>query len=156
MGTGVDREQGKPAEGSSMEVFYDGACSLCTREMRVLERRDRRGRIRWVDASAPGFDAAAAGLSREALMERIHARLPDGEVVEGVEVFRRIHALLGRGWLVAPTRLPGVRQLLDLAYRLVARNRRTLGGACGYEPPGAARVTRGAGPPPSAPAPSSR
>jgi predicted DCC family thiol-disulfide oxidoreductase YuxK len=123
MGSGVDRAPDRPAQGGPLEVYYDGACPLCTREMQALRRRDRRGRIRWVDFTAPGFDAAAAGLSSQALADRIHARLPDGAVVEGVEVFRRIGARLGLGWLVAPSRLPGVRQLLDLAYRLIARNR---------------------------------
>jgi len=37
---------------------------------------------------------------------------------------------LGLGILVAPTRLPGVRQLLDVAYRWFARNRLRLTGRC--------------------------
>lgn len=50
-------------------------------------------------------------------MREIHGRLPSGEYVKGVEVFRQIYQRIGLGGLVAPTRLPGVRQLLDLAYR---------------------------------------
>ena len=30
-----------------VEVFYDGDCPLCTREIRLLRRLDRRGRIRF-------------------------------------------------------------------------------------------------------------
>ncbi|GEJ58937.1 thiol-disulfide oxidoreductase DCC family protein [Anaeromyxobacter diazotrophicus] len=129
---------------SEIEVFYDGACPVCSREMAAVRRRDRRGRIRFADFTAEGFDPAAVGVTREALMDRIHARLPDGSLVEGVEVFRRIYAAIGFGPLVALTRLPGVAHLLDVGYRLFARNRLRLtgrchDGACELPPPPASR-----------------
>jgi len=95
-----------------------------------IRRLDRRHRIRFVDIAAPNFDAGATGVTYAALMDRIHGRLPDGCMVEGVEVFRRIYAALGFGPLVALTRLPGIRQMLDLAYRWFARNRMRLTGRC--------------------------
>src|SRR5687767_5306428 len=95
-----------------IEVFFDGACPLCLREIRMLQGLDRRRqRIRFVDIAADGFDAASVGLTWQALMERIHGRLPDGTLVDGVEVFRRLYAAVGFGPVVALTRLPGVRQL---------------------------------------------
>lgn len=114
-----------------IEVFYDGACPLCMREIRMLQGRDRRRRIRFVDIAADGRDATSVGLSWEALMDRIHGRLPNGTVVEGVEVFRRLYAAVGFGPLVALTRLPGIRQLLDVAYHTFAKNRLRLTGRCG-------------------------
>lgn len=114
----------------AVEAFHDGDCPLCAREVALLRRLDRRGRIRFVDIAAPGFDPAPLGRTREELMDRMHARLPDGRWVEGVEVFRRLYAAVGLGLLVAPTRLPGVSHLLDLAYRAFARNRLRLTGRC--------------------------
>jgi predicted DCC family thiol-disulfide oxidoreductase YuxK len=116
-----------------IEAYYDGGCPLCVREVRLLRRLDRRGRIRFVDISAPGFDAASVGVRWETLMDRIHGRLPDGTLVEGVEVFRRLYTAVGFGALVALTRLPGVRQLLDIAYCWFARNRLRLSGTCTNE-----------------------
>jgi predicted DCC family thiol-disulfide oxidoreductase YuxK len=113
-----------------VEVFYDGHCPLCMREIRLLRRLDRRNRIRFTDVAAPGFDARSVGVTWEALMDRIHGRLPDGRLVEGVEVFRRLYAAVGFGPVVAITRLPGVAHLLDLAYRWFARNRLRLTGRC--------------------------
>jgi len=113
-----------------LEAYFDGACPLCVREVRLLRRMDRRGRVRFVDIAAPGFDAAAVGIPWESLMDRIHARLPDGQIVEGVEVFRRVYGALGWPRAVALTRLPGLSQALDLAYRLFARNRLRLTGRC--------------------------
>ena len=113
-----------------LEAYFDGACPLCVREVRLLRRMDRRGRVRFVDIAAPGFDAAAVGIPWESLMDRIHARLPDGQIVEGVEVFRRVYGALGWPRAVALTRLPVLSQALDLAYRLFARNRLRLTGRC--------------------------
>ena len=113
-----------------VEVFYDGACPLCMREIRMLRRRDHSARIRFTDIAAEGFDAAAVGLTWEALMERIHGRLPDGTLIEGVEVFRRLYAAVGFGALVTLSRAPGVSQLLALAYRIFAKNRLRLTGRC--------------------------
>lgn len=119
-----------PSRPFEIEVFYDGACPLCMREIRMLQGRDRKQHIRFVDIAADGFDAASVGLTWETLMDRIHGRLPDGTLVEGVEVFRRLYAAVGFEPLVALTRLPGVSQLLDLAYPAFAKNRLRLTGRC--------------------------
>ena len=79
-----------------IEVFYDGACPLCVREIRLLRRLDRRrGRIRFTDIAAEGFEPGSVGLTMDTLMARIYGRLPDGTLVEGVEVFRRLYAAVG-------------------------------------------------------------
>jgi predicted DCC family thiol-disulfide oxidoreductase YuxK len=107
-----------------IRVLYDGECPLCAREIRFLEGLDRRrGRIQFEDIADPSFDASHYGLGQSDLMARIHAALPDGTLVEGMEVFRRAYAAVGLGWLLAPTAWPGLRSLADAGYRLFARNR---------------------------------
>lgn len=113
-----------------VEVFYDGECPLCMREIDMLRRRDTEHRIVFSDIAAPGFDALSIGLDYAALMKRIHARLPNGEIIEGVEVFRRLYTAIGFGPIVSATRLPGVSHALDLAYRVFAKNRLRLTGRC--------------------------
>ena len=114
-----------------VEVFFDGDCPLCVREIRFLKRRDRQHRIGFIDIAAEEFDASVFGLTQRDFMERIRARLADGSMIEGVEVFRRLYAAVGFGWLVWCTRLPGVSQLLDVCYSWFARNRLRLTGRCG-------------------------
>lgn len=114
----------------TFEVYYDGACPLCMREIRFLRAIDRRGRILFTDIAAPGFDAAKTGYTWDELMDRIRGRLADGTPVEGVEVFRQLYGAVGLAPLVALTRLPGVRQLLDVAYEKFAKNRLRLTGRC--------------------------
>lgn len=112
-----------------IRVFFDADCPLCSREIEAIRRLDRgRGRVDLVDLSAASFDASAYGLEQAAIEARIHGTLPDGGVVEGVDVFVHIYTALGMGWLVAPARWPGLRTLLDLAYLWFARNRLRLTG----------------------------
>jgi predicted DCC family thiol-disulfide oxidoreductase YuxK len=110
-------------EAFAIKVLYDGECPLCKREIAFLKRRDKCFAIAAEDIAAPGFDPALYGLDHAAVMSRIHGVLPDGTVVEGVEVFRRLYTAIGLGWLVAPTRWPLLRGLFDRAYRVFARNR---------------------------------
>lgn len=116
--------------GKTVEVFYDGDCPLCMREIRMLMRKDRDSRIVFTDIAAPGFDAAALGTTYADLMRRIRGRLPDGRWIEGVEVFRQLYTAIGFGWLVAVTRLPVLSQLMSLGYRAFAANRLRLTGRC--------------------------
>lgn len=113
-----------------VEVFFDGECPLCMREIRMLQRLDRAQRIRFVDIADATFDAESVGVSWAALMDRIHGRLPDGTLIEGVEVFRRLYAAVGFRRIVAWTRLPGISHALELAYTLFAKNRLRLTGRC--------------------------
>ena len=115
----------------SIEVFYDGECPLCMREIRIMSWLDRRSRLRLTDISAAGFDAqASTGKSWDALMAEIHGRLPDGTLVVGLEVFRRMYAAVGLGFLMAPTSWPGLRAVSNAAYTRFARDRLKLTGRC--------------------------
>lgn len=124
------------------EVFFDGECPLCKREIAALQRLDLRHRLQFTDIAAPGFDASSLGVSYQQLMDVIHGRLPDGTVVTGVEVFRQLYAGLGLGFgpLMALTRLPGLSHLLDLGYHLFAKNRLRLTGRCIKDENGACTV----------------
>lgn len=113
-----------------VEVFFDGDCPLCVREIAMLRALDRRGRVRFTDIAAVDFDPRPIGTTYETLMERIHARLPDGRVIEGVEVFRRLYAAVGLGPLVWLSRLPGIAWVLDLVYEVFADNRLRWTGRC--------------------------
>jgi predicted DCC family thiol-disulfide oxidoreductase YuxK len=118
------------SDRTTIEIFFDGECPLCTREIAMVRRLDRNQRIRFTDIAAPGFEPEAIGTTRGALMERIRARLPDGTWIEGVEVFRRMYAAVGFGAFVPLTRLPRVSHALDLGYERFAKNRLRWTGRC--------------------------
>jgi predicted DCC family thiol-disulfide oxidoreductase YuxK len=116
-----------------VEVFFDGDCPLCRREVAWFRRLDRRQRIRFTDLAMDVRAVTESGIPFDQLMAEIHGRMPDGTWIRGVEVFRRMYSAVGWTWLVAPTRWPGLRQCLDWAYRVFARNRLRLTGRCTTE-----------------------
>ena len=113
--------------GWQLKLLYDGDCPFCRREVSWLARRDRSGAVALEDIAAPGFDASRYGLHQKQLEGVIHAQLPNGRLVTGMEVFRRLYAAVGLGWLMAPTGWPILRPVFDWAYRLFARHRVRLG-----------------------------
>ena len=113
-----------------VEVFFDGECPLCRREIDVLAGLDHKQRIRFTDITRPEFDAQRFGLNQADFMDHIRGRLPDGTLIEGVEVFRRLYSAIGLGPLVRLTRVPGISHLLDLGYRWFAKHRLRLTGRC--------------------------
>ncbi len=114
------------------EVFYDGDCPLCVKEIRWLQKRDRQRRqqIQFTDIAAADFDATRLGKTYDQLMAEIHGRTADGRWVQGVEVFRYLYAAAGFPKMVRLSRCLGVRQGLNLGYRVFAKYRTRLTGRC--------------------------
>jgi len=106
-----------------IKMLYDGLCPLCKREVRAIRKHDDRGAIEPVDITADDFDAEAYGLDRQAVHARMHAILPDGTVVTGMEAFRRIYDAMGMGWLWKWTGWPVLRPIFDRLYACFAKFR---------------------------------
>jgi predicted DCC family thiol-disulfide oxidoreductase YuxK len=112
-----------------IKILVDEGCPLCRREAALWCRLDRgRNRVAMENIAAPGFDPSLYGLTYRDVMGEIHGILPSGEIVRGVEVFRRTYRALGLGWLTAPTAWPILRHLFDRAYDWFARNRLRIAG----------------------------
>lgn len=67
-----------------VKVWYDGACPLCLREIALMRRLDRRGRIRFIDV-ASGADPDCP-VDRAQLLARFHAE-EEGMVHSGAAAF---------------------------------------------------------------------
>ena len=103
------------------EVFFDGQCPLCRREIEMIRRKDRKHQLILTDIAEPDFKSDEHAL--ETLMSEIHGRQADGTYVKGVEVFREIYDRLGYGRLVSATRFPIVRNVLNFFYQVFAKLR---------------------------------
>lgn len=68
---------------AEVDVWYDGACPLCVREIALMRRLDRAGRIRFHDVAR---EDAVCPLDRRLLLERLHAR-EDGRMLVGAAAF---------------------------------------------------------------------
>lgn len=118
----------------ALTLLYDGGCPLCRREVSFLERRDRdlhgdQSRLAFVDIDSPDFDPAShCGVTYAEAMGRIHGLTADGVILRDLAVFRRAYALIGLGWLHAPTGWPLIGPLAEWAYGVWAALRLPLTG----------------------------
>lgn len=117
-------------ETKGPEVFFDGECPLCRKEINLLRKLDRKKTILFTDITLPDFKAEDLGKTHDELMAEIHGKTPDGELIIGVEVFRQLYGAIGLNWLMPVTRLPGIRHLLDWSYVFFAKNRLRFTGRC--------------------------
>jgi predicted DCC family thiol-disulfide oxidoreductase YuxK len=122
---------GRTAPPGRYVVLYDGHCKFCSAQVKNLVRLARRGAVEAVSFQEPGQLDRFPGLTHERCMEAMHLVTPDGRVYRGFEAIvqaiatRRVLALLARIYYV-----PGIRQLCEGLYALVAANRyRLLGKA---------------------------
>ena len=117
-----------------LTVYYDGACSVCSREIRFYAARSPH--LELVDISAEEFQARQHGRDQEDFMARLHVRDAAGQWHLGVDGFRAIWLTMpGRAyhWLARLLDWPVLRQLAEWGYRLFARYRHLLprrGSAC--------------------------
>lgn len=104
-------------------LFIDGKCPLCAREAAWMQRRDKSNRLGFVDIAAAEFNPGHYGKTHTDFMGTIHGLTAEGDMVTGVEVFRRAYSAMGLGWLVAPTRWPILKQISEAMYKVFAKLR---------------------------------
>jgi predicted DCC family thiol-disulfide oxidoreductase YuxK len=107
-------------------TYFDGSCQLCSAEMHNLKLRNTEGRVAFVDASAPGFDAAALGMTQQALMNALHVRTAGGAWLVGVPAFEALYRVLGLPRIAAALRHPLIAKAAATVYPLIVRNRHRL------------------------------
>jgi predicted DCC family thiol-disulfide oxidoreductase YuxK len=105
-------------------VLYDGDCRFCQVQLGKLMALARPGAIEAVNFQQPGVLVRFPGLTHEACMKAMHLVTLDGRVYRGFEA--AVRAVATRrivGWLAYAYYVPGLRQLLDAAYRWIAARR---------------------------------
>jgi predicted DCC family thiol-disulfide oxidoreductase YuxK len=104
---------------TDLEVFYDGDCPLCRREIALMRKLDRSGRIAFTDVSGDG----AGPLDRAALLSRFHV-VENGRLRSGADAFAAMWRAVPRlRWLGSIARIPVVLSALEGLYRLFLRAR---------------------------------
>lgn len=110
-------------------ILYDGHCKFCTAQTKNLLSLARQGAVVAVDFQQPGVLDRYPGITLEACMEAMHLVTPNGQVYRGFEAAVQVVATRPvLGWMTCLYYLPGLRQLCDALYRLIARNRYRLMG----------------------------
>ncbi len=98
----------------SLTIWYDGGCPLCLREIALMRRLDKKGRIAFVDLTGD----APCPLDRTLMLARFHATQADGTTVSGAAAFaamwREIPILRPLG---IAAKNPIILRVLERAYR---------------------------------------
>lgn len=116
---------------SALNVFFDGSCPMCVREVAAY-RRQSPPEVVWNNLADPGVqipcDAQGFRPAPDALMRRFHVLTRDGHWLHGAPAFAALWSRLGQPWrwLAAIGRLPGGLWLMDTVYALFLRARPTL------------------------------
>lgn len=117
------------ADAPAMTVLYDGDCRFCTRSAHTIQRRFGRARVSLRNFQEPGGLDPYPSITHDAAMKKMHLVRGDGRIFAGAEAFARILATVPvLGWIAWLYYVPGIRQLADLGYALVARYRYRLFG----------------------------
>lgn len=77
------RPRPSAARPPRVEVWYDGACPLCAREIALMRRLDRNGAIRFIEIQSAASDCP---IDPALLLARFHAR-EDGVLLSGAAAF---------------------------------------------------------------------
>ncbi|MDM8559300.1 DUF393 domain-containing protein [Candidatus Parabeggiatoa sp. HSG14] len=109
---------------STVTMYFDGMCPLCKREVALLKRLDKTGKIKWHDISTGLGDLAEENITFEEAMQQLHARDRNNKIRKGVDAFItiwrelpyfRVLAFLGS--------LPGIKWLAKVSYAVFAKRR---------------------------------
>jgi predicted DCC family thiol-disulfide oxidoreductase YuxK len=120
-----DAPSGKPLlpPGARLLLIYDGWCGVCTRTVEWVRRYDPAGRVAALPNQTPGLKERA-GLTRTEVDRAAWVIDRAGRRLAGAAAINRTLEELGAWRLLARLyRLPGIRQLEDLAYALFAAHR---------------------------------
>jgi predicted DCC family thiol-disulfide oxidoreductase YuxK len=101
-----------------IQVYFDGACPVCAREISFYRARPGADGFDWVDVSRA--DAALpAGLTARAALARLHVRAADGTLLSGAAAFAAMwRRMPGLAWLGRLLAVPPFGLCAEAAYRV--------------------------------------
>ena len=107
------------AKKMKTEIFYNGSCSICAPEIRMYkkiityENVEGSNQLDFVDISVSVPDE----FSHEDMLKRLHAKLPNGDIVSGVPAFialwKQVPGFKGLAFLI---NLPIVKSVAIFTY----------------------------------------
>jgi predicted DCC family thiol-disulfide oxidoreductase YuxK len=104
---------------STLIIYYDGLCHLCSREIEYYRKRAGEN-VTFVDIAAPDFDATTHGLDPNRVQQVMHVR-QDGQLRLGLDAFIAIwETIPGHTWAARLAKTPGIHFLLGIGYQLFA------------------------------------
>lgn len=111
-----------------LTIFYDGACGVCSNEMRYYQKiADER--IRFVNIASNDFDATRYGLKHDDFDRELHVCDANMNFYTGVDAFQKLWDSLPSPFyplLSTFVGLPGINCTARIGYSVFARYRKYL------------------------------
>lgn len=104
-----------------LQILYDGTRPLHVSLIRTLKRFDRQHRVQLSNMAARKFEPRLFDKTPQEMTPELHARRADGTWLRGPEALREFCVAVGLGPFVALTKVPGLRQSLNVGYRWLVR-----------------------------------
>ncbi len=73
-----------------INVFFDGSCKVCSKEISFYDRHDKKKKFNWIDLNSEDLHLKRLGISKNELLKSLHIQLQDGRIIKGVNAFRII------------------------------------------------------------------
>lgn len=110
-------------------VIYDGHCSFCSAQVRILHRLDVTRRLAFLSLHDPMTARRYPDLTRDRLMEQMFVVTPGGKRIAGAGAVRYLTRRIPLLWIFAPfLHIPGSMPLWRWLYSQIARRRYRLAG----------------------------
>lgn len=104
-----------------MKVFFDGACYLCSFEMKQYYRENlKQKKIEFVNIASEDFDEKAYSLQERPYNKYMHVQDEEGNIQTKVDAFRAIWRVLGYKKILFISNLFFVKPILSLFYEIFA------------------------------------
>ena len=115
------------------QIFYDASCGLCTSSYRRFGAMTERRGFKWIPLQEPRA-RALLNLEGDELPAELQLFTRKGRLLGGVDALLYIAKYL---WWARPlwviSFLPGMRPLLRVMYRWIAKRRHSISDACGFD-----------------------
>lgn len=110
-----------------LTIYYDASCPMCKTEMETLKKLDKDNRLILADCSNINITLPkSCPVTREAMMERIHAIDQNGQWINSVDVFAAAYSASGFKNLGKLWGNKTLKPIFNRAYPWVADNRHWL------------------------------
>ena len=104
-----------------IDVYFDGKCGLCSKEIRYYQTIAPAGVFAWHDIARDPAPLAALGVAQETALRRLHVTDENKTLHQGVDGFIVIWQKLRYWYLLSLlVRLPLIHKIAEIAYNLFA------------------------------------
>ena len=103
---------------NGLQVYFDGSCPLCRREIAFYERLDKQQNMEWINISQSTENRLPQNVSQAQAMSRFHVSDEQGRIYSGGRAFAELWVRLPAFRILGKiSRLRPVAWMLEQSYR---------------------------------------